>query len=114
MTQLVNSAPGMRYRKYAHARIDKASATPVIVVEGAPSESEWRNWTAEDLDEAQKSWQTHWDGLCAKDFSRFKAGEAEFARELAAETDHTAKIERRDGVSRLLLDGAPIYLELEN
>lgn len=108
MTQLVNSAPGMRYRKYAHARIDKASATPVIVVEGAPSESEWRNWTAEDLDEAQKSWQTHWDGLCAKDFSRFKAGEAEFARELAAETDHTAKIERRDGVSRLLLDGVPI------
>ena len=39
MRGLVNSAPGMTYRKYAHFTPDDGPATPAIVIEGAPSES---------------------------------------------------------------------------
>jgi len=108
MTLLVNSAPGMTYRKYAHSRTGNGLLTPVIVVEGAPSRSEWRNWTVEDLEAAQSSWNDHWNSLVAKDRSADRTDEETFSRELAADVEHSAKISVIDGVSRLMVDGVPV------
>ena len=44
MRRLVNSAPGMTYRKYSHFMPEGEPVTAVIAVEGEPSESVWSNW----------------------------------------------------------------------
>ena len=111
MRQLVNSAPGMTYRKYGHARTGRGKVTPLVVVAGAPSESEWRGWAAEDLEAAQSAWEKHWESMTAKDRSADMEPEDVFDRALAADIDHTAKIVTIDGTSRLTVDGkvtAPI------
>ena len=105
MRMLVNSAPGMTYRKYAHFTPAGEPVTPVIVVEGAPSESVWRNWTAEDLDAAQDLWGRHWKSLSAQDRSGDRAELAAFERAVAADVDHTARIVTRNGFSRFVVDG---------
>ena len=105
MRTLVNSAPEMTYRKYAHFMPSVESVTPVIVVEGAPSESVWRNWTAEDLAAAQGRWDEYWHKRSAPNRFRDRANLDEFEQALAADVDHTAQIVRRDGFSRFLLDG---------
>ena len=105
MRGLVNSAPGMTYRKYAHFTPDEGPTTPVIVVEGAPSESVWRNWGAEDLAAAQEAWDAHHKKLSAQDRSGDLADRAAFDAALAADIDHNAEIVSRDGFSRFVVDG---------
>ena len=105
MRTLVNSAPGMTYRKYAHFMPTVEPVTAVIVVEGAPSESEWRNWTAEDLAAAQARWREHWAALSAPDRYSDQANLEAFGKAIAADIDHTAQIATRDGYSRFLIDG---------
>ena len=105
MRTLVNSAPGMTYRKYAHFMPTVEPVTAVIVVEGAPSESEWRNWTAEDLAAAQARWREHWAALSAPNRYSDQANLEAFEKALAADIDHTAQIATRGGYSRFLIDG---------
>ena len=105
MRRLVNSAPGMTYRKYSHFMPEGEPVTAVIAVEGEPSESVWSNWTAEDLDAAQEKWGEHWRRLVAPDRSAELMGDDAFDAAIAADCDHTAQIVVRDGVSRLLVDG---------
>ena len=105
MRGLVNSAPGMTYRKYAHFTPDGGLTTPTIVIEGAPSDSVWRNWGAEDLVAAQEAWDARYKKLSAQDRSGDIANRAEFDAALAADIDHTARIEVRDGFSRFVVDG---------
>lgn len=105
MRTLVNAAPGMTYRKYTHFMATVEPVTAVIAVEGAPSESVWRNWTAEDLDAAQRRWDEHWTALAAPDRSRDRADLKAFEKALAADIDHTAQIVTRNGYSRFLVDG---------
>ena len=105
MRTLVNSAPGMTYRKYTHFMPASDPVTAAIVVKGAPSESVWRNWTAEDLDAAQRKWDEHWKTLSAQDRSRDRADLASFESAIDADIDHTAQISLRDGFSRFIVDG---------
>ena len=117
MRQLVNSAPATPYRKFRHLVPDSGRATAAIVVEGAPSESVWRHLAADDLAAAQAKWDAHYARLFCPDRSADRQDADAFAAALAADTDHTAKIERRDGVAQLVVDGevrAPIlYKECE-
>ena len=105
MRRLVNSAPGMTYRKYYHFAPDGEKITAAISVQGSPSESVWRNWTAEDLDAAQEKWGEHWKRLAAPDRSAELVDDAAFDAAIAADSDHTAQIVVRDGFCRLLVDG---------
>lgn len=101
------TAPGMTFRRYSQCFCTDDVVTPVLVVGGAKSSSVWRYWAAEDLADADAAWKKHIKrqpvrinrtGLCM-DEKRFDAL-------LAADpVDHTAKIERIDGFSRLVLDG---------
>ena len=106
MHRLVNSAPRTSYRKFAHLVPDSDRAVAAIVVRGAASRSTWKNLAADDFEAAQAKWAEHFAKLNAPDRSADRQDEAEFDRALAADTDHTARIETRDGFSRLVVDGA--------
>lgn len=104
MRKLVNSAPGMTYRKYSHFRSSDGAVTPAIVVEGIPSESTWRCWGGEDLMAAQENWNVHFKKLSEFDRRTDRLAEDSFERALKSDVDHTARIVVRNGVSRFLVD----------
>ena len=107
MRGMPNTAPGMTTRKYGQFVADDGVVTPAIVVAGRRSTSVWRNWGAEDHDAAFEKWKSLRYGRgdigvnCASD----RMPEADFDRMLAEDVDHVAKVERIDGVSRLVIDG---------
>ncbi len=107
MCGAVNSAPGTPYRKYTHYIVGGAGlVTPVIIVSGVPSKTVWRNWTAEDLDAADEKWSEIYKAKTARDHSSERMDEAAFDRLIANDKiDHTARLEKVGGVTRLLIDG---------
>lgn len=119
---IANTPPGMPDRKLCHFIAKEETGTDItaaIVVAGAPSTSVWTHWGVEDFTAANKAWNA------AVRARRPPAGakaaavvtDAEFDASLANEPDHTAKVVRRDGYSRLLLDGkqvVPIFFKSSN
>lgn len=107
MRGLVNTAPGVYARRYAHGRARGGTARLGVAVSGAPSVSRWKEWTAEDLEAAQEKWRD----ICAARTARDRAGErldeGEFDRRVQADIDHTASLRRTGGVTRLFIDGRP-------
>ena len=102
----VNSAPGMTYRKYAHARVDDGGRlTPAVVVSGRPFLMKWKDWTVEDLDAADMKWSGYFEARTARDHSGERIDEETFDRIIANDIEHTARLARVDGVTRLLIDG---------
>ena len=107
MHQIANTPAGGKERKLAHFLVTEESGPQIhaaIVVAGMPGESVWSNWIIEDFKAAKKAWQE-------RPRSRNAGGQAllmqdlkEFQQKLAAEKEHTAKIEIIDGASRLLVD----------
>ena len=100
-----NTAPGMTTRKFAHLRVKDDVVTPAIVVCGARSTSVWKTWEAEDDAASQAEWKKHYETHRAKDHSSERIDEKAFDAMIAADAEHTARIARIDGVSRLLVDG---------
>ena len=107
-TWLVNAAPGMTYRKYAHAVSDTGRMTVAIVVEGEPSDSTWTNLAAEDCAAARRQWAEHYARLSSFDWTCDQTEDAAFDAALAADADHVAAVVRRDGFSRLEVDGRDV------
>ena len=108
MSNLINTAPGMSYRKYYTYHSVDGTVTPMLIVAGYPSTSVWANWAAEDYYEAKKLWKK--EGMCPNPSYRRKPDlvpDDEFDRMIAADIDHTAKMEKWYGVGRLLIDGKP-------
>ena len=108
MQNMVNSAPGTRIRKLAHRLADGKTGTDItaaIVVAGPPSTSLWSDWLVEDKDASDKAWKTYRKSLAPKPVTTGFRPEDEFAHALAADVEHVAKIERRNGHSRLVVDG---------
>lgn len=121
MAGMVNSAPGMTLRKYALYRSDDGVARAVIVVSGEKSVSWWQNLVCEDNDEAQKLWRekymTPGRGGPNRAVPRVFSDE-ELDRRLAADIDHTCRIESFGPYSRMLIDGKPavpvVYLGMRH
>lgn len=114
MRGMPNTAPGMTTRKFAQFIADEGIVTPVIVVGGAPSTSVWRNWTVEDHLDAEVKWKKFRRQFGAVDHEHHRIDEKDFDRILASDVDHVAKIQRIDGVSRLVVDGkiaAPVVFK---
>ena len=108
MDKMVNSAPGTRIRKLAHRIADAKTGTSItaaIVVSGPKSTSRWSDWGIEDYDASVKAWNERIVAAPRTDYSFDMIPEDEFERRLAAEPDHTAKVERRCGYARLVIDG---------
>lgn len=117
MDMLVNTAPGMSERKLCRFLADDTSGTsitPAIVIAGPRSDSVWQNWGIEDLAVSKKNWQKFIRTVEPPDHSGDRQDAESFAAALAADRDHTAQIERRDGHSVLLIDGVetpPVFFK---
>ena len=104
---LVNTPPGTAedkfslYQAWGHDGI----ATPAIVVGDVRSESVWTDWLVEDLPAAAKAWNREQRKTKARDRTQDAIPDDDFERSLAAEPDHTAKVEMRDGEPRFVVDG---------
>ena len=108
MKNMVNTAPVTRIRKLAHRIADAKTGTNItaaIVVAGPPSTSLWSDWGIEDFGTSVKAWTRMLDTLVPPDLSSGMQDEDAFERDIAAEREHTAKVERRCGLSRLVIDG---------
>lgn len=118
-TLMANTPPGMPDMKFAHFETDSTSGTNVyaaIVVAGAPSVSIWSGWGVEDFGAASASW---WKAVRERrPPGKVRQGGAvsdgDFDAGLAADIDHTAKVEWRDGYSKFILDGkvqVPVFFK---
>lgn len=102
LSWLVNKPVG----KMAYSTVGKMPVRPAIRVAGAASISTWRNWRVTDLTDEKA------DFLAAHPPRRDMGAdpmmpESEYLSRLASESEHVAKIERRDGVPMLVIDGNP-------
>lgn len=104
---LVNTPPGTTEDKLTQYQAwgGDGIATPAIVVGDTRSESVWTDWLIEDLPTASKAWNRVMRKTKARDRTNEAIPEEDFERALAAEPDHTAKVEMRGGEPRLLVDG---------
>ena len=108
MRGMPNTPAGMTTRKFGQFIAEDGTVTPMIVVAGRRSTSFWRNWGAENHDLAVKKWNSlrySRDPKQGTDHTADRMPVSDFKRFIARDIEHTAKIERRDGVSRLVIDG---------
>ena len=109
---LANTSPGVAERRFSHFKVRADGGTNLVaalVVAGAPSTTVWRRWGVQDYVAAHSAWTAE-----RAKFTTDGAGKtnledrATFARRLAADVDHTAKVVKRDGCVRLLVDGKDV------
>ena len=105
MRALPCTPPGMPYRKFGQCFAEDDVLTPAIIVSGRASESLWTEWFAEDLSAADAHWKRLTKDLRKPEYAQDRMDEAAFDARLENDREHTAKVERRDGVSRLVIDG---------
>ena len=108
MQKMVNATPGTRIRKLAHRLADEKTGTSItaaIVVSGPPCTSRWSEWGVEDKSAANKAWGEHRKSLAPKDTTFGMMPADEFAAQLAAEPEHTAKVVKKGDFARLFVDG---------
>ena len=124
---LVNAPDGKSVRKFTLAAMRGEGCPPAdfdgtpfpenwvrpsIVVAGPPSVSVWRDWTVNDFDAASAAWKKEAQTVVerfTRDMTQDAIDETEFFRRLSNDVEHTAKVVRRDGVSRLLVDGKDAF-----
>lgn len=104
---LPNSPKGRTYRKYGRHVVKDGTIVPVIVIDGGMSVSTWSNWVVMDMREEAKAWREQIKSLAPKIRNGERQEEAIYDVMLAKDIQHTAKVVRENGVSRLYVDGRP-------
>lgn len=108
---LLGTRPGCVLRKFALPPAESTSGPEfrsAIVVAGAPSTSFWGEWCAECADASAKAWKKYKSALWKKgvrNHSREVYPADVLEKKLASDFEHTAKVVRRNGYSKLLVDG---------
>ena len=111
MAWLVNTPPGKSDRRFSHfiVRDEKDSnLTPAIIVTGAASRSTWKNWSVEDYDEAKAQWKIVQSKHPMPNHLTERIGKTALSAKLARDTEHTARVVKRNGEARLLVDGEAV------
>ena len=107
--KMVNSPPGGSIRKLAFRLADSKTGTNItaaIVVSGPPCTSRWCGLVVEDNIAARKAWREFKNALEPVDVRSDMISPEQFDAQLAADTDHTARIAKIGDHARLLIDGA--------
>ena len=107
MYRMVNTAPGMTYRKYNHAVSQTGCLVPAIIIEGAPSKSVWKGFIAEGLTTAQERWEAFLKERKVPDRRDEMMALDKFDRAIADDANHYAEIRTVDSKSVLFVDGKP-------
>lgn len=106
---LANTASGVAERRFSNFTVGKnggTNLTAALVISGAPSSTVWHRWGIEDYDAAKLSWekfraQYTTEGVGKTNFE----DSVVFAKRIAADVEHTAKVVKSDGRVRLIVDG---------
>ena len=110
LSWLPNTAPGRYEAKYAFGDPPKEGKdySSVITISGAASRSIWCGWRIEDADEALNAVKTD---PVRKPYLSSRNGKADmvsledFEKGIAADFEHSAKVHKKDGISRIFIDG---------
>ena len=110
MTWLPNTAPGSYEAKYAFGDPPKEGTaySSAITVSGAASRTIWCGWRIEDADAALaavKNDPARKPFLMSRSGKADMVGLAEFESKIAADTEHAAKVVKKDGIPRIFIDG---------
>ena len=106
---LANTAPGVAERRLSNfvVRPDGGTnLTAALIVAGAPSVTVWHRWGVEDYDTANAAWAKY-----RATFTTAGAGKTNledsvtFERRIVRDTEHSAKVEKKNGRVRLVVDG---------
>lgn len=108
MRKLVNSAPDTPYWKYRNFEPETDETTLAIVVGGAPSESVWSGLGAEDGEASAVQWADRFRRLGKPNHAADRVDDEAFARDLAADRDHSAEVRAVNGCSRFFVDGRAV------
>lgn len=119
VSMLVNTPPGTDEIKFSHYQAwgHDGVATPAIIVGGVRSESVWRDWLIEDFGDVVNAWNRVVRKTKPADRMNDAVAVSDFDRALAAEKEHTAKVEVRNGAPRILVDGnvvPPVLFKSKN
>lgn len=101
------TATGKSFRKYGYWKSTGPRATPAIVIAGRASRSVWKNWLFEDMSAVTANWKNVRKAGEAKrlECRQKEMTDAEFDAFIKKDIEHTAKLQKVDGVTRLLIDG---------
>ena len=109
MAYLANTAPGVAERRFSNFIVGEnggTNLTAALVVAGAPSATIWHRWGVEDYDAANAAWVEFREGFRTAGAGKTNLEDTvAFGLRIAADVEHTAKIEKKDGRVRLLVDG---------
>lgn len=107
LQEVVNTPNNTWERKFTQRKAEDGmtSLEPVLVLAGAPSEVIWSDFYVEDDNISALNWEKTLNRRTPADRSREMISEEELNRKLASDIEHTGKVVRIDGKSRLLIDG---------
>lgn len=107
LQEVVNTPPGTWERKFSQRQAQEGMTVfePVLVLAGAASEIIWDDFYVEDDNISAQNWDLSLNRRPPADRSGDMISEEELNRKLASDIEHTGKVVRIDGKSRLLIDG---------
>ncbi len=112
MAYLANTAPGVAERRFSNFIVGEnggTNLTAALVVAGAPSTTIWHRWGVEDYDAANATWEEYREGFRTAGVGKTNLEDAvAFGQRIAADVEHTAKIEKKDRRVSLVVDGEEV------
>jgi hypothetical protein len=111
LDQLISTPPGRPQLKAAHFNRDESESGRIytsICVDGAASESRWRNWRIDSVTAVVKANTAARKNAQGRDFTGDMTDPKLFEAKLAGDFEHTAKVVVKDGCTRLTVDGREV------
>ncbi len=106
---LANTAPGVTERRFSNFIVAEGGGTNLtaaLVIAGAPSVTVWHRWGVEDYDAANAAWERYRNAFRTSGAGKTNLEDAvAFEWRIAADVEHTAKVVKKGGRVRLLVDG---------
>ena len=106
---LANTAPGVVERRLSNFKVGASGGTNLtaaLVVAGVPSVTTWHRWGVEDYDAANAAWVKYRDTFRTPGAGKTNLEDSvTFERRMAGDIEHTAKVEKKNGRVRLMVDG---------
>jgi len=113
LQEIIATPPSTWERKFTQRKAEKGITyfEPVLIIAGAASEAVWDDFYVEHDNISAQNWNTFFNKRQVLDRTPEMISDSELDQIISAEPEHTGKVSRIDGKSRLLIDGkitAPI------
>ncbi|MBR7130437.1 MAG: beta-galactosidase, partial [Lentisphaeria bacterium] len=107
MQEIIATPPATWERKFTQRKAESGMTCfePVLILAGAPSEAIWDDFYIENDNISAENWNNFFNRRQPVDRSSEMISKEDLQKKIAAEPDHTGKVVRINGKSRLLIDG---------